>query len=364
MGGSLYVSPTLYFPNQNTTLNITKNGSTLTITITDSTFNTNDLCGFVWTVNSRVKVSAKIGGVVTGTMDGVIQNINTGNGTITLQVSGENSNNVVAGDYTSSGFSDMSVMMYQRRDGSYDYRTGIWLNCYDNSSESATIRLYGGNSEKPNVMIGNLTGAFDPLVIGDNTTTPTGWGFYAANNAYLKGTIFSTAGLIGGWKITEMGLRKGTLGKPGSIYFIPYDATDPNYQNSDRVTIAGSGRLSNWTITSSETFGVTSEGAVYMNRGRVGNWVLSPDALYNLDLGTSPRIPSTYQEVEYLSFNEGAFFQKDFSATSGQTVIARIKFQYFGPLTENFMVAGDGANKNNFRLEFGHYGGVWYNGTY
>lgn len=361
MGGSLYISPTLYFPNQGTTLTVNKSGSTLTLTITDGGLTTDNLCGFVWTANSRVKVSAKIGDVVTGTMDGVVQSINTSTHTLVLQVSGENSANVVAGNYNGSGqptISDMSVMMYQRRVGSNDYRTGIWMNCYDNSNESATIRVYGGNDANPNVMIGNLTGAGLPAI---EDTNPSGWGFYAANNAYLKGTIYSTNGLIGGWKITEKGLRKGTLGQPGSIYLVPYDVTNPT---TTKATIASSGYLSDWTITSGETFGVTSDGSVYMNRGRIGNWVLSQNAFYNLNLGNATMLPSAYQQVEYVSFNLGAYLQKDFNATSGQTVIAMIRFQYLGDSSDSFYVAGDGASKNSFRLEFGHYSGNWYNGTY
>ena len=82
------------FPNSGTTLKVEKSGSTLTLTITDSSITSATMAGVVWTAGSGVKVSGTINGVVTGTMDGTVSSINTSSHTLTLSVSGENSGNV------------------------------------------------------------------------------------------------------------------------------------------------------------------------------------------------------------------------------------------------------------------------------
>ena len=331
LGGSFYVSPTVKFPNSGTTLGVAKSGTTLTLTITDSSITSTTMAGIVWSANSRVKVSGTINGVVTGTMDGTVSSINTSSHVLTLSVSGENSGSVVAGTYSASQFSDLSVMVYQCRvvDGSTnnDYRVGIWMNCYDIANSSATIRVYGGTSSAPNVLLGNLTNAGLGTV---NGITPSGWGLYA-QNAFLWGAIVSTEGQIGGWTIGENKLFNGTDSltstTPGT--YIGAGATaatsgirnykdantfvnitggvitakavdltgkitassgsiagwriEPSYLASGSATAPGANVLllspagtvssytvagkasSGWTITSGANFGVTKTGAIYAN---------------------------------------------------------------------------------------------------
>ena len=222
LGGSFYVSPTVKFPNSGTTLKVEKSGSTLTLTITDSSITSTTMAGVVWAANSRVKVSGTINGVVTGTMDGTVSSINTSSHVLTLSVSGENSASVVAGSYTASQFSDLTVMIYQRRDGSNDYRVGIWMNCYDVANSSSTIRIYGGSDANPNVMLGNLTSAGLGTV---NNLTPTGWGLFA-QNAFLHGKVVANGGLIGNWTIGQTGMYYNS-DAPGStsITMIPGGTT-------------------------------------------------------------------------------------------------------------------------------------------
>lgn len=183
------------------------------------------MAGIVWTANSRVKVSGTINGVVTGTMDGTITSINTSSHVLTLSVSGENSGNVVAGTYSASQFSDLSVMVYQRKDGSNDYRVGIWMNCYDMSNSSSTIRIYGGTTALPNVMIGNLTNAGLGTV---NNLTPTGWGLFA-QNAFLHGSIVAKDGRIGGFTLSENWMYSSSNAPAANNLFIMPAGTSSQY---------------------------------------------------------------------------------------------------------------------------------------
>lgn len=270
-GGSLYVSPTVKFPNSGTTLTVTKSSTALTLVITDSSITTADLAGITWTANSRVKVSGTINGVVTGTMDGTITSINTSFHALTLSVSGENWNNVVAGTYSASQFSNLSVMVYQRKVDSNDYRVGIWLNCYDMSNSSATMRIYGGTSSLPNVMLGNLTNAGLGTV---NGMTPTGWGLFA-QNAYLHGHIVANAGKIGGFTLGTESMYSGdNFPNTNNFYLMPTGSQSATYN------IAGSGALSNWVMTSGTTFGVTKDGKIYATAGKIGGFTLSAAYMY------------------------------------------------------------------------------------
>lgn len=273
LGGAFYVSPTLSFPNSGTTLTVTKSSTALTLVITDSSITTADLAGITWTANSRVKVSGTINGVVTGTMDGTITSINTSSHALTLSVSGENWNNVVAGTYSASQFSDLSVMVYQRKVDSNDYRVGIWLNCYDMQTETASMRIYGGTSSLPNVMLGNLTNAGLGTV---NEMTPTGWGLFA-QNAYLHGHIVANAGKIGGFTLGTESMYSGDNFPNTNNFYLK-----PTGLSTNAYNIGGSGTTDaqTWVMTSGLTFGVTKDGKIYATAGKIGKWQISSDRLF------------------------------------------------------------------------------------
>ena len=278
-GGSLYISPTINLPSVTTSaasLTVTKSGDALTLLIEDPSITSTDMSGAVWAANSRVKVSGNIDNVSTGTMDGTITNINTSSHTMTVQVSGENSGAVVAGSYSATQYSDLSVMMYQRRDGSNDFRVGIWLNCYDTANSSATMRIYGGSDAKPNVLLGNLTNAGLGTV---NGMTPTGWGLFA-QNAFLHGAIVATEGNIGGFTLTQTSMFS-TANNPAAnnFYLMPTGTQSAQY------TIGGQ-KTNTWVITSGTTFGVTKAGALYATSGKIGGWNINGNSIYNGTAGT------------------------------------------------------------------------------
>ena len=227
-------------------------------------------------------------------MDGTISSINTGSHTLTLSVSGENSGSVQASPsgspYTASQFSDLSVMVYQRRDGSNDYRVGIWMNCYDIANSSSTIRIYGGSDANPNVMLGNLTSAGLGTV---NNLTPTGWGLFA-QNAFLHGRVVANGGFIGNWTIGTTGMFYNS-DAPGStsITMIPGGTT------ASTTSIGGSSGSKSWIFTGKNLFGIDTTGKLYAssavisgditaNTGYIGGtsgWTIASQQLSSGTLG-------------------------------------------------------------------------------
>lgn len=70
------------------------------------------------------------------------------------------------------------------------------------------------------------------------------------------------------------------------------------------------------------------------------------------------RIPSEYQEVEYLESN-AAYIDFPVNIQVNDSFRAEIKFQYLGTKTKNYWLAGDGLSENGYRFEFGMFG-RWY----
>lgn len=145
-------------------------------------------------------------------------------------------------------------MVYERKVESNYFPTGILINCYDSTNKSATIKVYGGTSATPNVIVGNLTNAGLGTV---NNITPEGWGLYA-QNAFLWGAIVSTEGQIGGFTIGSDTLKNGDLGATNSVVMsIGTSGTGGS------ANIAGSGNVSGWAFAASNKFGVTKDGSLY-----------------------------------------------------------------------------------------------------
>lgn len=317
LGGSFYVSPTVKFPNSGTTLGVAKSGTTLTLTITDSSITSTTMAGIVWTANSRVKVSGTINGVVTGTMDGTVSSINTSSHVLTLSVSGENSGSVVAGTYSASQFSDLSVMVYQRRVDSSDFRVGIWMNCYDLVNSSATIRVYGGTSAAPNVLLGNLTSAGLGTV---NGITPSGWGLYA-QNAFLWGSIVSTEGQIGGWTIGSTKLYNNTdsLTSQAVGIYLGTDGIRNFASTSQYVNITG-GKIT--------ALGVDVSGKITATSGAIGGFEINSTAIKTLNVAVTSNAD-----------NSISLSSADFTRTINSTSRAGLRFA----IGDKFGVTGDGV---------------------
>lgn len=274
--GIMRIAPTLRFPSANTSaINVTKpDANTVQIAITDTGITTSTMAGIVWTEGSRVKVSGTINGIGTETMTGTITNFSAG--AMTVSVNGGKATDVTATS-TLSAVENLTVMVYERKNGSVYYPTGIIINCYDAPNQSATIRVYGGTDTKPNVLIGNLSNAGLGTV---NNITPGGWGLYS-QNAFLWGTMVATAGKIGDWTISENGMFY-TDKVPGAttVTLIP-TGTD-----ASSTSIGGSSGSKSWVFTVKNLFGVDTEGALYSKSGQIGGWTIANNALYTGVWGT------------------------------------------------------------------------------
>lgn len=331
LGGSWLICPTVKFPtDSNTTIYAETKNSKLRLTINDSSLNTDNLAGIVWTNSSLVKVSGTLGGITTGTMTGSIVSINKSSHTLVVDVSGENSGSVVRNHtYTSSEISDFSVMLYSRYASSKQYPVGIYLNCYDTANSSSTMRIYGGTNTNPHVMLGNLTNASLPKV---NNEDPTGFGLYS-DNCFLQGILIATAGSVGGFELSNNAIKTAgvqvTENSKGSVALTSTSFTR---------TVASTER-NDWRMAFSGNFGVTDDGVLYASgavisgdltatTGSIGGFKIDTDSIHTKNTSSG----STANNALWLS-------SSNFSRAIGGTSRAGLKFA----IGKNFGVTVDGT---------------------
>lgn len=305
LGGAFYVSPTVKFPNNATTIKVEKNNTILTITIFDASINADTMAGVAWNIGTKVKASGKLGTVVTGTMDGKVTNINRSSGYMTIVVSGENSGNVVAkNSYAASEISDFYVMAYSialNDDAETSYPVGIILNSYG-TNNSTYIDLYGGASTTPNVRIGNLGGLF----FNDSELLPQ-WGLYTTNG-YFSGTINANQGKIGGFTIGLHSLYTGALEE---------DALEESTNNNiglsttDFSRSIGGTQRNNLRMAFGTKFGLTGDGYLYATGGNIAGWNIYADSLFK---------STTQDNVEYQAYMRA--YSPDQTVTTAQEAFA------------------------------------------
>lgn len=324
LGGAFYVSPTVKFPtDSNTAFTITKSGSTLNITISDSALTSTTLAGVVWGANAKIKASGKIGTVTTGTMDGTVTSINTSSHTLVISVSGENSGSVEAGSYTSANIDNFCVMMYETADA---HPVGIMMNSYGTDGRTY-IDIHGGTatSTAPNVRIGNLGG-----LSFNGTTLSNQWGIYT-NNGYFSGSIIANGGKIGGFTIGSTAIYTGTLtaNSDNNIGLSSADFTR---------TIGGTSRAG-LRLAIGDKVGITGDGIFYgsniqVSGGKIGGWSIETNTLGNYTTVTSGTASTQYGVL----LNTG-------TASSTQVLCAGSRAYNgttYGDWSFNFYVRNDG----------------------
>lgn len=263
LGGHFLVCPTIEVPSQGNessfSCQVTRPSSTsnaLTIAFTDNSLATDTFNGTTWTANSKVKVSGMINNIAIGTCDGTITSWNKSTKVVTVSVvcgtdiSSKFSTTATA--YTSAQVSNLSIMMYEVYTNNTTYPIGIYLTAYGNNKYSY-IDVYGGTSAKPTTRMGKLDG-LDAV----NGTSPTGWGFYSAQNGYFQGTIVSSAGKIGGFNIGDSAI---------------YSVANSIASTSNNIYIGTEG------ISLGTVFKVTKAGALTATSGSIGGWALSTNSL-------------------------------------------------------------------------------------
>lgn len=208
LGSTFYVSPCIIFTNPSVYIN-SKSGTTVTLTITDNNIISSTIGGQTWTSGSKIKLMGRINtsilGVVNGTMARQLNTTTAKTAYITLNFA---TTNDCAGieqgkTYSGSAVGDLKMMMYEVNlnvNGTTKNRpVGIRMSSY-NEDKKSSIDIYNGTVDdgRPVARMGALDGL--PAV---NGTNPTGYGFYAAGNAYFNGTLVSSSGTIGGFTISQ-----------------------------------------------------------------------------------------------------------------------------------------------------------------
>lgn len=208
LGSTFYVSPCIIFTNPSVYIN-SKSGTTVTLTITDNNIISSTIGGQTWTSGSKIKLMGRINtsvlGVVNGTMARQLNTTTAKTAYITLNfATTDDCAGIEQGKtYSGSAVGDLKMMMYEVNlnvNGTTKNRpVGIRMSSY-NEDKKSSIDIYNGTVDdgRPVARMGALDGL--PAV---NGTNPTGYGFYAAGNAYFNGTLVSSSGTIGGFTISQ-----------------------------------------------------------------------------------------------------------------------------------------------------------------
>lgn len=286
LGSTFYVSPCIIFTNPSVYIN-SKSGTTVTLTITDNNIISSTIGGQTWTSGSKIKLMGRINtsvlGVVNGTMARQLNTTTAKTAYITLNFA---TTNDCAGieqgkTYSGSSIGDLKMMMYEVNlnvNGTTKNRpVGIRMSSY-NEDKKSSIDIYDGTVDdgKPIVRMGYLDRL--PAVNGEN---PTGYGFYAAGNAFFSGRIVSGSGKIGNWNIGTDSLyvpnKTGISSNTGKFAFWAGESNSKNGANgSDAVFRVGHNGVliaTNATIT----------GSITATSGAIGSFTLDSTYLQSSD---------------------------------------------------------------------------------
>lgn len=289
IGSSLYISPTIICSPSATVAITAISGNTVTAAIIDSTtIKSDSLGGVQWTQYSKIKISGKIGDVILedsitvdsgaqirGTCNGVLTaKMNTTAGRINCTFTCSQASSLSVKTYSASEISDLRIMIYEKGvDSTTSYPVGIFLTGYGADNDSYLDIYQGEDSRtKPRVRLGKLSGLDSSLKIADNNFS--GFGLFA-DNAYLKGVIYATAGVMGGWTISSDRIyhtgntpsSANTVLSPGGV--------------SSTTAIGGSSGTNTWAFTIKNIFGITTSGALYSTSGKIGGWTIGTNNLHN-----------------------------------------------------------------------------------
>lgn len=207
LGSTFYVSPCIVFTNPSVYVN-SISGTTVVLTITDNSITSSTIGGATWTNGSKIKLMGRIGNSALGTINGVLKrDLNSSTAkTAYISLDFPNTNLIkfsAGATYSGSDVGDLKMMMYEVNkivNGTAKNRPiGILLSSYGENKKPC-IDIYNGDIEdgSPVTRMGYLNGL--PSV---NGVSPTGYGFYAAGNAYFSGTLVSSSGKIGGFEISQ-----------------------------------------------------------------------------------------------------------------------------------------------------------------
>lgn len=124
--------------------------------------------------------------------------------------------------------------------------------------------------------IGSLpaSGVGDTNMTGFKVSTS---GLLQAANAVIYGTIYSSAGRIGGWSIASNKITRGTLGSSNSFHIVADG-------NSGSASLADSGSKSNWCLGIGPNFGVDKTGALYATGANISGTIKTVSGNYETSM--------------------------------------------------------------------------------
>lgn len=279
LGSTFYVSPTIIFTNPSVYVNRIS-GTLVFLTITDNSITSSTIGGATWTNESKIKLMGRIGNSALGTINGWLKrDLNSSTAkTAYILLDFPNTDLIKFSEgatYSGSDVGDLKMMMYEVNkivNGTAKNRPiGILLNSYGENKKPC-IDIYNGDIEdgSPVARMGYLNGL--PSV---NGVSPTGYGFYAAGNAYFSGTLVSSSGKIGGFSLSENSIQNGSLGQSGGVLI----CTGTN----SSASIGGSNSINGWCFTAGNTFGVTKTGELYATSGKIGGFKIDSTYLQSSD---------------------------------------------------------------------------------
>ena len=336
LGSTFYVSPCIVFTNPSVYVN-SISGTTVVLTITDNSITSSTIGGATWTNGSKIKLMGRIGNSALGTINGVLKRDLNSSTAKTAYISLDFPNTDLikfsaGATYSGSNVGDLKMMMYEVNknvNGTTKNRPiGILLSSYGENKKPC-IDIYNGDIEdgSPVARMGYLNGL--PSVNGEN---PTGYGFYAAGNAYFSGTLVSGSGKIGGFEISQYKMVNdsgngdiigicSTGGQEWAIWTgaskgidAPFHVGHNGYLYASNATIAGnitatSGKIGKYTITNNflitgnnstctgmggnqafwagsdssndAPFRVGYDGSFYSSKGIIAGWNIGTDNIYS-----------------------------------------------------------------------------------
>ena len=386
LGSTFYVSPCIIFTNPSVYIN-SKSGTTVTLTITDNNIISSTIGGQTWTSGSKIKLMGRINtsvlGVVNGTMARQLNTTTAKTAYITLNfATTDDCAGIEQGmTYSGSAIGDLKMMMYEVNlnvNGTTKNRpVGIRMSSY-NEDKKSSIDIYNGTVDdgRPVARMGALDGL--PAV---NGTNPTGYGFYAAGNAYFNGTLVSSSGKIGGFTISQYTLVNNNgsntvgmcstdgygwafwagaensgsapfrVGHGGQLY-----ATNANITG---VINANSGKIGNCSIENGRLVLGDTMNYANLNANTYGNYgfKLVADGNNNPWFQHSPQRDIPISPVDYNSYkcNGGEWFRIEFEFAS--TVQATTTDSYGANTYVNINIGLYGKKTNGASCWFIPFGG-------
>lgn len=280
LGGEFCVAPTIYIQSGATVQVNKDSATTIVVSIKDTNAIKSDtIQGVRWAEKSKIKFQGKINGLSIRCNGVMKSKLNTVQNTMSLilTVDSNIANSFSTSVANATSYSNISVMLYQRVTKNSQakdvyYPAGIRMSATGSTNAAPYIDIWGSKSNSdpdtvytvPSVRLGYLDG----LKCG--TYDCVGYGLYA-DNVYLNGTIVSKSGTIGGFKIDNNSLTNGGWGIDNSVMMCT--GTD------DSKAIGGSDAINGWCFTAGSKFGVTKNGNMYSSSGKIGQFIISDNAL-------------------------------------------------------------------------------------